>query len=394
LLGVFFALFVQLQLILFISMLSGTTAVFLSRAKFQWDFPDLFHATSDWLHGINPYLNVRIVTPPPSVLATLLLQPFTIDTAAVLFLIVNLTILAASLWSICSWLRMNQRESLLLFGIASMFFPVIFFVASGNLDGMMLGLMLVSLLARNRFLRASALSLSICFKAYSILLLFPFLLARQWKRVMATLALMLLLFLSFHSLFWEFIVAQTRRSTELRGQENLCPIGGVAHYFALDHAHAAAVVYLMAAYLALWIASYAFMLFRNRGAGLTAQAVYSFAWMLALPLAVFPYTGVLLLPLLALRSHEIAEKGFAAIPDRLFLIGFCLVGFQQTAMSSFFPAHPHQMWLFYAVNPLGTALVILSLVLQSSRPGVGGQKLVPAGGTRGNQILTGTRQTA
>jgi len=351
---------------LFVCLIAGSAPVFVQHWGLQTDFIDFIYATSDWLHGIDPYHNIRIVTPPPSFLAALPLQFSDNVIGRFVFMFIDLAIIASSLSSICKWFKLAYRESCLLFGIASMYFPVLFLVERGNLDGIMLGLILVSLFARNRWIKSFALSLSIGIKVYSVLLLAPMLLARMWKRIMAVVLLLGLLLLPFYSLMWSFIQAQTRRSTGLHGAENICPIAllcpmdvyKVGQLYALGHA-------VTLAYLALWIASYAIMLYRNRESNLTVKAVYSLAWMLAMPLQVYPYTGILLLPLLVLKSREIEERGLIAQPDRLFLMGFCLVGFQQTAFSAHFHL-PQLVRIFDAFNPLGTALVIGSLVLQSS----------------------------
>ncbi len=364
---VFIVLFVQLQVTLFVSLFSGLAPVFVERFTFQLDFRDLFLVTSDWIHGVDPYLHSRFVTPPPSLLPILPLQVFGIVAASFFFLIINSAIVVASLRGTCDRFKMSRRENLLFLAIASMYFPVIFLLERGNLDGIMLGLILVSIFAQNRTIRAIALGLSISFKVYSILLLAPLMLARRWKQLTLTLLTLALLLLAFHSQLSKFAAAQTTRSAELLAAENLCPIGmlsplsatAVAQPYTLSR-----VVVL--AYLALWIASYAFMLFRHRDSGLTTKSVYSLAWMLAMPLQVFPYTGVLLLPVLALRSCEMADRGVVTIPDRLFLIGFCLTGFQQTAFSWYTQFAP-AIRLFDSLNPLGTALVIGSLVLQTSK---------------------------
>jgi hypothetical protein len=373
LLCVFIALFVQLIFILYILLITGIAPVFVQKYGFQIDFNDSFIATSDWLNGVDPYLKITVVTPPPSLLVALPLQLFSRGIGRIVFLFINIAIVAASLAGICYWFRMTRREGLLLFGIASIYFPVIFLLERGNLDGIMLGLILVSIFAKNRYITSFGLSLSIGFKVYSILLLASLMLARRWKRVMEVMLLLALLMLPFHSLFWSFIQAQTRRSAELLGAENLCPIGmfnpinvtAAQQHYALSRA-------VTLVYLAFWLASYAFMLFKNRDSDLKVKAVYSLAWMLAMPLQVFPYTGIMLLPLLVLKSCEMAERGFITIPDRLFLIGFCLVGFQQTAFSSYFQfplaanLFPHAVRISNIVNLLGTTLVIGSLMSQAS----------------------------
>jgi hypothetical protein len=371
--SVFFALFAQLLFILFVSLITGLAPVFVEKNRFQLDFYGFLIYTSDWLHGVNPYINIRFFTPPPSLLVALPFQIFSSVMGCILFLIIDLLIVIVSIDSICRYFKMTQRESNLFLGIAFIYFPVIFLLERGNLDGIMLGLILISIFAKNRLIKEIALSLSIGFKVYSILLLAPLLLARLWKRVIAVFLLLALLMLPFHSLLWSFVQSQTRRSAELLGAENICPVGILSpinvttaqQHYALSH-----VVTLV--YLAFWLATYAIMLFRNRESDLTVKAVYSLAWMLAMPLQVFPYTGVLLLPVLALKCREMAERGLITIPDRLFLIGFCLVGFQQTAFSSYFgfplvaSLFPHAVRFFDSINPLGTALVIVSLVLSSS----------------------------
>lgn len=363
---VFYALFAQLLLILFILLISGQSPVFVQRWVFQLDFTGFFTATSDWLHGVNPYLRTRFFTPPPSLLTALPFQFFGLGLGSLFFLVIDLAIIFTSLNYICSCFKMTQRESNLFFAISSIYFPVIFLLERGNLDGIMLALILVSIFAKNRFIKSFALSLSIGFKVYSILLLAPILLARLWKQVMAVMLFLALLMLPFHALVWNFFLSQTRRTAEVLGAENICPVGilssvnvtEVTQHYALSHA-------VTLVYLALWVASYAFMLFKNRYSDLTVKSIYSLAWMTAMPLQVFPYTGVLLLPLLALKCREIAERGLPTLLDRLFLIGFCLVGFQQTAFSSYFH-FSSAVRIFDCVNPIGTVLVIVSLALQSS----------------------------
>jgi hypothetical protein len=373
LLCVFIALFVQLLFILVFSSISGLTPIFVERLGFQIDFNDFIIATSDWRHGIDPYLRIRFNKSPLTLLAALPFQLLGSNIGRIAFLFIDIAIVAASLAGLCHWFKMTRRECILLYGIASIYFPVIFLLQRGNLDGIMLGLILVSIFTKNPFIKILALSLSIGFKVYSILLLIPLMMARQWRRVAAVLLVLALLMLPFYSLLWSFIVGQTGRSAELLGAENICPIGLLSpidvtdahHHYALNHA-------VIFAYLALWIASYAWMLFKNRGSDLKVKSVYSFAWMIAMPLQVFPYSGVLLLPLLVLKSREMSAKGFIAVLDYLFLIGFCLVGFQQTAFSSYFhyqPAatlFPHAVRLLNLCNPLGTALVLCSITLQAA----------------------------
>jgi hypothetical protein len=238
--------------------------------------------------------------------------------------------------------------------------PVHFLVETGNLDGIMLGLILMSIFPENGVLKAFAFSLSIIIKIYSVILFAPLILARKWVQVAVSAIVLPLLLLPFHSLFSSFIRMQAGRTIQVAWLDNICPMGALAVF---GHNHVLRYIYLV-----MWIASYGYMLFKNRNSPLSSQMIYSLAWMLAMPMQVIPYTGILLLPLLALKSHEITVKNFVAVSDRLFLIGFCLVGFQQTAVIDYFQSFPLAIKLFGIVNPIGTILVIVSLVLALSGP--------------------------
>jgi hypothetical protein len=363
---VFIALFAQLQLILFTSLISPKPLAFVQKIRMQLDFEDFFQATADWLHGLDPYVRVnefhyhRFNKPAPALLVALPLQHFSEAVAAHIFYLCNIAAIAASLWAICRFFKLSKIESLLVFGIGSMYFPLVFVVERGNLDGFMLGLISMSLVLKNPLLRGLSLGLSAGLKLYTLILIFPLIIARQWKLALISLSFFALLLLSFHSLFWPFIHTQMSRGAETSVLENLSPAGLFADY-GNNH-------FVRIFYLSLWLISYACMLYRHRSSSLTAQMIYSLPWTMALPFEVLPYTGILLLPVLVLRSREMAAKGFLALHDYLFLAGFLFVGLQQTAMMEYFLWLTHSHRIFGAVTAFGTTLVIWSLALGPIEP--------------------------
>jgi hypothetical protein len=367
----FIALFLQLQLVLLASLISQKPIYLVHKLGTQIDFIDFLRATADWQHGINPYLRSRFVTPPPSLLVGLPFQHFSFGFAANVFFMANIAVITASLWGIYRHFKLTKEEGWLLFGIASIYFPVIFLVERGNLDGIMLGLILLFVFARNSIAKTVGLSLSITIKVYSLLLVTTLIWARRWKQVSMVLALALLISLPFHGLIWQFMHLQSVRSTQISALENLSPadlLGGNALRLPVK-----------LLYGLLWLISYSCMLHRHRESPLSVQLIYSFPWMMAMPLQVFPYTGVLMLPVLVLKSQEITANGLLTYRDRIFLIGFFLVGFQQTAMTEYFQWLTHSHRLFGWFNSLGTTLVIFALASTRSNPN--GQTLFQRGQT-------------
>ena len=367
----FIALFLQLQLVLLASLISQKPIYLVHKLGTQIDFIDFLRATADWQHGINPYLRSRFVTPPPSLLVGLPFQHFSFGFAANMFFLANIAVITASLWGIYRHFKLTKEEGWLLFGIASIYFPVIFLVERGNLDGIMLGLILLFVFARNSIAKTVGLSLSITIKVYSLLLVTTLIWARRWKQVSMVLALALLISLPFHGLIWQFMHLQSVRSTQISALENLSPadlLGGNALRLPVK------LIYGL-----LWLISYSCMLHRHRESPLSVQLIYSFPWMMAMPLQVFPYTGVLMLPVLVLKSQEITANGLLTYRDRIFLIGFFLVGFQQTAMTEYFQWLTHSHRLFGWFNSLGTTLVIFALASTRSNPN--GQTLFQRGQT-------------
>jgi Glycosyltransferase family 87 len=359
---VFIALFLQLQILAFASLVSQTPLRFVQKIRLQLDFQDFYQAAVDWTHGVNPYLRLdqfqyhRFNKPAPILWIILPLTRFSEPTAAYIFYSANLLAIAIALWGICRYFQLSRSESRLLFGIGSMFFPLIFVAERGNLDSFMLMLVVLALLFKNPIVKGLVLGLSVALKLYTALLLVPLTVNRRWKQATTTLAVCVALFLSCYPLFASFLQAQMARSAEAYLVENISP-AALATIFG---SYAESRVFKLT-YLALWLLSYLRMLVRHRRSSLDVQTIYSLPWMMAMPFLVLPYTGILLLPVLALRSREIAARGLLTAHDYLFLGGFLLVGVQPLAMTDYFMWLTHSHRFFYALNPLGMTIIIGSI---------------------------------
>ncbi len=289
----FIALFVQLQLILFASLASSKAPVFVSKIRLQIDFEDFYIATADWLQGLDPYARLdqflyhRFNKPAPVLLLALPLQHFSEHTAAYIFYAANIIAVVFSLWGICRYFRLSRNESLLLFGISSMYFPVIFVIERGNLDGFTLALIVLSLILKNPLAKGIAQGLSVSLKLYTALLLLPLSITRRWKQALALVVVSSALFLSFHSLFMSFIHSQMARSAENYLFENICPAALAGIFTSVGETRLFKLIYL-----ALWFLSYMSVILRYRKASIERMTIYSLPWMMAFPFLVLPYTGI------------------------------------------------------------------------------------------------------
>lgn len=72
--SIYIAFFLQLLVIVYGSLLGSSGPSLVHKYIFGLDFFDFYNASTDWMHGINPYIRVRFVTPPPSILVGLFLH--------------------------------------------------------------------------------------------------------------------------------------------------------------------------------------------------------------------------------------------------------------------------------------------------------------------------------
>jgi hypothetical protein len=357
------AFFVQMQFLLFTALRWEEGPLIADKQPFGLDFYDFPVAAGDWMAGRNPYLNVRFNKPPVTLLLGAALHPLGIPLATLVFFFANIAIVMAALWWIGRRLGLGRAERWLLLAIASMYYPFHFLVQRGNLDGLMLGLTAVFLCSESRLLRVVALALSINLKVYTALLLVVLAL-RRWREAVATVVASLLMVLPFAHLVWISIRMIRVRGVLLATNQNLSPGGLLARI--PQHQAGLRTVYSL-----VWLASYCWVMYRRRGQSFTTLAVVSLAWMVALPVTVISYTGVMLLPVLVLRAREMAFAARLSWVDKLFLAGFLLTGTQQYALFEYFGKAVHSHALFPGFNYLGTTLLMISLVVSRGDAAMG-----------------------
>ena len=360
---IFVALFLQLQVIIFSSLMLSTGPAFVEKHFSGFDFYDFYTASGEWIRGINPYLRRRFCTPPPSLLVGLSLHWAGFRAGHLLFAVINLALILTSVWVVARRLSLSNAARYWMAGITLLYYPVLFLVERGNLDGLMLACLVFAAISDRPWLRAALIGLSAGLKLYSILLLVPLARERRWRAVAGILLLLALLLLPFIHLLAPFGTAILNRGTEMTGTENLSPaviLGGLAK---------------------TWIGKSIFLLFWA-GTFLAAvtheQEKYAgrlilpyLPWMVAFPMQVYPYTGILLLPVLAWRVRQIDGGSGAGVigerriclADMLFFLGFLFVGVQAPALTQYYRWLVYSHRFFHAFNYLGMILILIGTSL-------------------------------
>lgn len=349
LLVVAFAL--QLQILAIASLWLQNGTVFVKRYFFAMDFHDFVQAAALRLNGLDPYSDKRFVTAPLSLLIGRagLIWP---QQSAHLFFLINLALLGVSLQILLRAFSIGKRAAMLIWAIAFSFYPVYFLLERGNLDMVMLFCVAVVISSRHPLVRALALGVSVNLKLYSVLLTFPFLFRRRWLYAIALFSSIVLFAMPYGSLYPSFVHSLLARGATATGTENLSPgliLGSIGK-----------TSWGRLTYFCLWLGTLLFATRKFSKAPLQESLLASLPWMMSLPLQVYPYTGVLLLPMLIGHLRKSNEE-HPSLSASLFFIGFGLVGIQQQALTDAFGFVLHSHRFFPFLNVLGTLAVMASI---------------------------------
>lgn len=347
-----------------------------SSSFFGGDYFDLYRGTTDWLHGINPYLTPRIFTPPPSVLATappsflagiifiwpppsllaglsFVWLPFRV--ARFFFFGVDLVIIVASVRACSRRLGLSEESVRYLTGIALLFYPTFFLLERGNLEGLVLGCLSLAFCTRNRYIRAALVGAAGGLKLYPLLLVVPALRNKLWRFAFGSVIAFLLLTAPFYRLVSSFLHSAIRRGARVE-EWTISPAGIIV---AIAGMHLGRWIFL-----AYWAGTLALMVYRQRCA-VESEAMWPFVpWMVSFPMSVYPYCGVLLLPVLAWKLCEMQGRK-VELRDEVFIYGFLLVGIQAYALTVYAvgirisPVYP----IFDLMNSAGMCLILGSLAI-------------------------------
>jgi hypothetical protein len=319
------------------------------------DFTIFFDGARAWLAGQDPYAVNGFVTPPLSLVLPALLSRFSQERATLVFLICNLAILAVALW-LYSKPRMAKREQVLFLLVATLFLPAQWCVHGGNMDGLMLVLLMAAFSARQTTGRALLLAASVGLKLYSIILLPVFLRRRQWRDAFFTVGALLLILLPFHHLWPSALHALSSRGNRF-GYGSISPSAIV---YALGGIRP--VVYKGIG-LAFWLITFCWALYRDEERSSSSATLTRYVpWMFAWPALVFPYVGVLALLVLA-SLMETAQRRSLNRSEYTCFLGFLLLGIHLDRIVIQMPVTQLSDIVCHCIQPFGVVLMMLGTCL-------------------------------
>lgn len=357
---IFHLLVAQLIVISIWSLVAQTGAIFVQRFFFGLDFADFYRAGLDWLHGTNPYLRWRFFTPPPSLLVGTAFSWLPFDDAKILFFVLNLGIILASVRAVARKLGLSNRCRDYLSGIALLFYPVYFLVERGNLEGLVLGCLCWAFCTENETVRGVLVGLAGGLKLYPLLLVVPSVRKRDWRFRLTALISFSLLMVAFYPLLHSFVSSVLRRGSIYQQLENISPAGIIVAF--------GGPIVGKWLYIACWVGTFLLMRRRMNKSNEDRTILLFLPWMVAFPAQVFPYGGVLLLPVLAWKLSKMETSGMK-LPDKVFLCGFLLLGVQAWALTGYFPSLTSPHPFFHLANSLGMVLILCSLAMPEALAG-------------------------
>ncbi len=274
-----------------------------------------------WITGGNPYQMDGFVTPPPSLLFSLPLVPWSRPLIDHLLLAANILLLAWALYRYSKAVGLRRVDRALILLAAAIFFSTQESLREGNLDVLMFALLVLAFTARPDG-GAMALGASIGAKAYSALFMPVLLRLRQWRMAAIALVTLCLLMLPFHNLWLPAYHALQFRGGRYWGL-SIAPATLVLPFLGGDARLEAIASWLLVELLAV---SFFIALLRDRSRQVTPQTLARYApWMLSAPSLVFSYVGVQALPVLSLLLATARRRALRRSEWCIFM-GFLLLG--------------------------------------------------------------------
>lgn len=358
LLKLFLFFFLQLILIILASFIAQDGPVFVVRKFFGLDYYDFVLAGADWLGHADPYLRLRLFTPPSSIALGLMLKWIPFVPAALVFMTLNIAAVGFSIHTLARQFGLNSTNKLLLGGITLTFYPFYFLIERGNLDGIMLALLVFGFASRHWIVRAFLIGASVAIKVYSGLLIALMLLRKgTWKVIVGATLTIILLQIPFWHLLPNFVNALRFRSGYFRVDENISP--AVLFWDFLDGRPNWSLVFLL-----FWLATLLQRVMRDRNAELAKLWPAYVPWMISFPMVVYPYSGVLALALVTMIAGRCQERA-ATHAEKVVLIGFALLGFQAVAWTNYLSRLTLRASQIHMVCSVGTMLMMIGSCLLS-----------------------------
>ncbi|MDR3792274.1 MAG: glycosyltransferase family 87 protein [Terracidiphilus sp.] len=350
----FVVLFVQIAAINAVSFISQHGPIFVQRVVFGfgYDYHDFYLGAADILQGLDPYLRGRLFTPPSSTILGFALVWLPFQAASLVWFGINIVLIHFSLHLLAQQWKLNRENRWALFGILWVFYPFYFLIERGNLDGIMLTVLTLAFAAQNWVIRGVALGVSVSVKVYSGLFFPILLMRRKWKIALVGLLVFILFQLPFQHLLLSFFHAVTGRSGLMIIEQNLCP----APLFQLIIGHTPRRWKNL--YYAFWAGTLLLRLWKDRDNDIAQVWPMYTPWMMSFPLLVFPYTGILALPLIAKIASECQQRK-PLLSHFLILAGFAMLGFQAIAWTDFLNLLGNTDLRMHSVCAAGVAMMMV-----------------------------------
>lgn len=348
----FIAFFVQLFLLVVVSFIAQAGPVFVLRYFFGLDYYDFYVAATDWMHHVDPYLRGRLYTPPSSILLGLSLNWMSFPHARLVVMGANLVLVYCSLRALARHFALGRSNEIALLGITCTFYPFYFLIERGNLDGIMLALLVFGFVSKRWLARAVLIGASVAIKVYSGLLFGVMLLRkRNWKTVIAGTVVCALMQVPFLHLLPKFVSAVAGRSGMFRIDENISPaaliwvlFGGMGPWKLI--------------FAVLWGGTLLWRLRRDRDADIAHIWPVYVPWMISLPTMVYPYSGVLALALVAMIAAACQQRR-PTDAEKAVLLGFGFLGFQAVAWSYYLYPIWHGAPMLHVIGAIGNLFMMI-----------------------------------
>ena len=357
---VFAALFSQFIALIAVSFIRQQGVVFVPQFFFGLDYADFYAAAADWWTGVDPYHRGRLYTPPSSLLVGLTFQWLAFPGARLAFFVLNIALVYWSIRTLARQLELTRSNERALLACAALFYPFYFLIERGNLDGIMLALLVFGFRSRSWLVKACAIGTSVAIKLYSGLILLVLLRKRRWTIVLASVMVGALLQLPFAGLLPNFLTAVATRSGLFRLDENISP----AAIFRLALAGLGGDIW-KAAFLFVWVVTLTIRAKNDAPDDLSDSWPAYVPWMISIPVVVYPYSGILSLALAAWVAAQ-TQRRRIALADLLALTGFGLLGVQAAAWTALVARDPVTTALIHSVCALGTLLMMIGTCWISS----------------------------
>lgn len=340
---VLFALVLQQAAVNMAALLTQTDVYFLFKQFLGYDLVNAHRAARLFLAGSNPYQILNFVWLPPSLAVMLPLAELGEWEAAAAVFVANLVVVSGAVAGL-AWAFGLRRLVFHLVLILWLYYPFYHVLDRGNLDGLVMALLVAALaFPRTQGVAGALLGLAAGLKAYPALLLGPLVIYRRWWTLAGVAAVGAILAIAFRETWMQVLEPLFRRATEVKPFPD-----GVSVFIPFYHLGqwlkgVAGVDWMQGLEqmaLAFWLFTLATALLADiryrrkpEGRGLACHLFLYVPWMTTFPLTVFAYTLIQCIPLLA--AVAVIAADVRRLPGRpLFVTGWVLSGFQSWAWFS------------------------------------------------------------